>query len=89
MRDMLLEDILKKSPADQIKILSVKNPLKDYEILKKQWNPKDHDVFDPVIRPNKKNQKANRAEGPGRQGNLCGFGSESQPDRNTFSTNNC
>jgi SPP1 family phage portal protein len=54
---MLLEDILKQPLEDQVKILSVKQPLPEYEILKKQWNPKDHDVFDPVIRPDKKIKK--------------------------------
>lgn len=54
---MLLDDILKKSPADQVKIFSVKKTLPDYETLKKQWNPSEHDVFDPVIRPDKKIKK--------------------------------
>lgn len=55
---MLLEDILKKPVADQIKILSVKQSLPNYEKLKKQWSPKEHDVFDPSLRPDKKVKRA-------------------------------
>ena len=55
---MLLEDILKKSPEDQVKILSVKQPLPEYDILKKQWNPNEHEVFDLAKRQDKKVKKA-------------------------------
>jgi SPP1 family phage portal protein len=55
---MLLEDILKKPEAIQVELLSTKQPLPDYETLRKQWNPQEHDVFNTTIRPDKQVKKA-------------------------------
>lgn len=55
---MTLEDIY-LLPVDQqvLRLKSQAPELPPYELLKAQWNPKDHDVFDTAKRPDKATKK--------------------------------